>query len=52
MLVYDPINLELIHINDFINNDVNNIAIIYNNKNYGVNKSLFMSNNEMKKMYY
>jgi hypothetical protein len=49
MLVYDPINLEKLPINDYINNDTNNIVIIYNNKAYGINKSLFMFNNEMKK---
>ena len=49
MLVFDPINLDNITINDYMNNDTNNIIIIYNNKAYGVNKSLFMFNNEMKR---
>jgi hypothetical protein len=49
MLVYDPINLENIPIDDYLNNDVNNIVIILNNKAYGVNKALFMFNNEMKR---
>lgn len=49
LLVYDPINLENIPINDYLNNDTNNIVIIFNNKAYGVNKSLFMFNNEMKR---
>ena len=49
MLVYDPINLEKLQIKDYINNDNNNIVIIYNKKAYGINKSLFMFNNEMKK---
>ena len=49
MLVYDPINLENIPINEYLNNDANNIVIIYNTKAYGVNKSLFMFNNEMKR---
>jgi predicted ABC-type ATPase/predicted transcriptional regulator len=49
MSVYDPINLETLPINDFINNAVNNIVIIYDNKAYGVNKSMLMFNNEMKK---
>ena len=49
MLIYDPINLERIPINDYLDNDSNNIVIIYNNKAYGVNKSLFMFNNEMKR---
>ena len=48
-LVYDPINLENIPINDYLNNDTNNIIIIFNNKAYGVNKALFMFNNEMKR---
>ena len=48
-LVYDPINLENISINDYLNNDTNNVVIILNNKAYGVNKSLFMFNNEMKR---
>ena len=49
LLVYDPINLENIPINDYLNNDTNNIVIIFNNKAYGVNKALFMFNNEMKR---
>jgi septum formation topological specificity factor MinE len=49
MLVYDPINLENIHITDYLNNDTNNIVIFFNNKAYGVNKALFMFNNEMKR---
>jgi hypothetical protein len=48
-LVYDPINLENIPIDDYLNNDVNNIVIILNNRAYGVNKALFMFNNEMKR---
>jgi hypothetical protein len=48
-LVYDPINLENIPIDDYLNNDTNNIVIILNNRAYGVNKALFMFNNEMKK---
>ena len=48
-LVYDPINLENILIDDYLNNDNNNIVIILNNKAYGVNKALFMFNNEMKR---
>jgi len=47
--VYDPINLEYVPLNDYLNNDSNNIIIVFNNKAYGVNKSLFMFNNEMKK---
>ena len=49
MLVYDPINLENLPVADYLDNDINNIVIIYNNKAYGVNKSLFMFNNEMKR---
>jgi hypothetical protein len=49
MLVYDPINLENIPIDDYLDNDANNIVVIYNNKAYGVNKALFMFNNEMKR---
>jgi len=49
MLVYDPINLENIPINEYLNNDANNTVVIYNKKAYGVNKSLFMFNNEMKR---
>ncbi len=48
-LVYDPINLENLPVADYLDNDANNIVIIYNNKAYGVNKSLFMFNNEMKR---
>jgi hypothetical protein len=48
-LVYDPINLENIPIDDYLNNDTNNIVVIYNSKAYGVNKALFMFNNEMKR---
>jgi hypothetical protein len=48
-LVYDPINLENIPIDDYLDNDTNNIVIILNNKAYGVNKALFMFNNEMKR---
>jgi hypothetical protein len=49
MLVYDPINLEKVPHDDYLNNDTNNIIIIYKNKAYGINKSLFMFNNEMKR---
>lgn len=49
VLVYDPINLANIPINEFIINDTNNIVIIHDKKYYGVNKSLFMFNNEMKR---
>jgi len=49
MSIYDPINLEYIPINDFINNDNNNIVIIYKSKAYGINKSMITSSNEMKK---
>jgi hypothetical protein len=49
MSVYDPINLENLPITDFINNDANNIVLIYDNKAYGINKSMITSNNEMKK---
>ena len=49
MLVYDPINLENIPLDDYLDNDVNNIVIIYNKRAYGINKSLFMFNNEMKR---
>ena len=49
MLVYDPINIENLPVADYLDNDANNIVIIYNNKAYGVNKSLFMFNNEMKR---
>ena len=49
MLVYDPINLENVPINDYLKNDSNNIVIVLNKKAYGVNKALFMFNNEMKR---
>ena len=49
MLVYDPINLENLPVADYLDNDANNIVIIYNKKAYGVNKALFMFNNEMKR---
>jgi len=49
MSIYDPINLEYIPINDFINNDNDNIVIIYKSKAYGINKSMITSSNEMKK---
>jgi hypothetical protein len=49
MLVYDPINLENLQVADYLDNDPNNIVIIYNKKAYGVNKALFMFNNEMKR---
>jgi hypothetical protein len=49
MLVYDPINLENLPVADYLDNDPNNIVIIYNKKAYGVNKALFMFNNEMKR---
>jgi hypothetical protein len=49
MLVYDPINLENLPVTDYLDNDPNNIVIIYNKKAYGVNKALFMFNNEMKR---
>ena len=49
MLVYDPINLENLPVADYLDNDGNNIVIIYNKKAYGVNKALFMFNNEMKR---
>jgi septum formation topological specificity factor MinE len=48
-LVYDPINLENIPLDDYLKNDTNNIVVILNNKAYGVNKALFMFNNEMKR---
>jgi hypothetical protein len=48
-LVYDPINLENLPVTDYLDNDANNIVIIYNKKAYGVNKALFMFNNEMKR---
>jgi hypothetical protein len=49
LLVYDPINLENIPMNDYLHNDKNNIVVILNKKAYGVNKALFMFNNEMKR---
>ena len=49
MSLYDPINLEHIPINDFINNDNDNIVIIYEGKAYGINKLMITSSNEMKK---
>ena len=49
MLVYDPINLENLPLDDYLDNDANNIVIFLNKKAYGVNKSLFMFNNEMKR---
>ena len=49
LLVYDPINLENIPVNDYLHNDTNNIVVILNKKAYGVNKALFMFNNEMKR---
>jgi hypothetical protein len=49
LLVYDPINLENIPMNDYLRNDTNNIVVILNKKAYGVNKALFMFNNEMKR---
>ncbi len=52
MLVYDPINLENMPVVDYLKNDSNNIVIILNKKAYGVNKALFMFNNEMKRMHY
>jgi|Laugresbdmm110sd_1035091.scaffolds.fasta_scaffold19978_2 hypothetical protein len=48
-LIYDPINLENLPLDDYLDNDPNNIVIIYNKKAYGVNKALFMFNNEMKR---
>ena len=49
MLVYDPVNLENLPVDDYLDNDANNIVIILNKKPYGVNKALFMFNNEMKR---
>ena len=49
MLVYDPINLENLPINDYLKIDTNNIVIVLNKKAYGINKALFMFNNEMKR---
>tara|TARA_Y100000389_G_scaffold84999_1_gene81742 strand:- start:405 stop:2405 length:2001 start_codon:yes stop_codon:yes gene_type:complete len=49
MSVYDSINLEYIPINDFINNDNDNIVIIHKDQAYGINKSMITSSNEMKK---
>ena len=48
-LLYDPINLENIPINEYLDNDANNTVIILNKKAYGINKALFMFNNEMKR---
>jgi hypothetical protein len=49
MLVYDLINLENMPVIEYLKNDANNIVIILNKKAYGVNKALFMFNNEMKR---
>jgi hypothetical protein len=49
LLVYDPINLEYIPVDDYLHNDANNIVVILNKKAFGVNKALFMFNNEMKR---
>lgn len=49
MLVYDPINLENVQFNDYLENDTNNIVVFLNDKAYGVNKALFMFNQELKK---
>ena len=49
LFVYDPIHLENIPINDYLMNDTNNVVFILNKKAYGVNKALFMFNNEMKR---
>ena len=49
MLIYDPINLENLPVADYLENDANNIVILLNKKAYGVNKALFMFNNEMKR---
>jgi len=49
MSLYDPIILEYIPVNDFINNDNNNIVIVFNNKYYGLNKSMITISNKMKK---
>ena len=49
MLVYDPINLENIPFNDYLENDTNNIVVFLKEKAYGVNKALFMFNQELKK---
>jgi hypothetical protein len=49
MLIYDPINLENLPVADYLENDANNIVIVLNKKAYGVNKALFMFNNEMKR---
>ena len=48
MDVYDPINLEKLPFNDYLNNDNDNIVIIYDNQLYGINKTLLTPNNEMK----
>jgi len=49
MSLYDPISLEYIPINDFINSNDNNIVILFNNNYYGLNKSMITFSNEMKK---
>ena len=49
LFVYDPIHLENIPMNDYLMNDTNNVVFILNKKAYGVNKALFMFNNEMKR---
>ena len=49
LFVYDPIHLENIPMNDYLLNDTNNVVFILNKKAYGVNKALFMFNNEMKR---
>ena len=49
LLVYDPIHLENIPVSDYLLNDTNNVVFILNKKAYGVNKALFMFNNEMKR---
>jgi hypothetical protein len=47
MLIYDPINLENLPVADYLENDANNIVIVLNKKAYGVNKALFMFNNDL-----
>jgi hypothetical protein len=49
LFVKDPINLENIPVDDYLHNDANNIVVILNKKAFGVNKALFMFNNEMKR---
>jgi hypothetical protein len=49
MSLYDPITLEYIPINDFINSNDNNIVILFNNNYYGLNKSMITFSNEIKK---